>query len=310
MKTENKAFSKAFSAVVLGAVSIASAAIFMRLSDVSPTAAAFWRVTLALPLLYIWLRVDNESRASFKNHPRGPQIKTALIVGLWFAADLYLWHWSVAKTTVANATLLANMAAVFTAVAAFLFFGQRFSRSFLGGLVLALAGAATLMGQNASINSDYLVGDLLGIATAVAYAGYIIFAARARGRLTTPMVMFGSALTTSLLLLPLALLEEGSFFPASFNAWLPLLGLGWFAHVFGQSLIIYGLAHVPATLGSITLLIQPVISALLAWWLFAEALGLFHLVGALLIFTGIMLARKGSGQNNDSGNQKPINADQ
>ena len=234
------------------------------------------------------------------------QIFTALGVGLWFAADLYLWHWSVAKTTVANATLLANMAAVFTAVAAFLFFGQRFSRSFLGGLVLALAGAATLMGQNASIDSDYLLGDMLGIATAIAYAGYIIFAARARGTLTTPMVMFGSALTTALLLLPLALVEEGVFFPANFNAWLPLLGLGWFAHVFGQSLIIYGLAHVPATLGSVTLLIQPVISALLAWWLFAEALGLYHLLGALLIFAGIMLARKGLGRNSASAQPEPM----
>lgn len=309
MQTDNKAFSKAFSAVVLGAVSIASAAIFMRLSDVSPTAAAFWRVTLALPLLYVWLRYDKKSKALMGGKLQRTQIFTALGVGLWFAADLYLWHWSVAKTTVANATLLANMAAVFTAVAAFLFFGQRFSRSFLGGLVLALAGAATLIGQNASVSSEYMVGDLLGIATAVAYAGYIIFAARARGTLTTAMVMFGSALTTSLVLLPLALLEEGSFFPASFNAWLPLFGLGWFAHVFGQSLIIYGLAHVPATLGSVTLLIQPVIAALLAWWLFSEALGLFHLAGAALIFAGIMLARKGSSQNNVSAKQKPIKAD-
>jgi len=310
VNTGNKAFSKAFAAVVLGAISIASAAIFMRLSDVSPTAAAFWRVTLALPLLYIWLRYDGESRALIGGKLQRTQVFTALGVGLWFAADLYLWHWSVAKTTVANATLLANMAAVFTAVAAFLFFGQRFSRSFLGGLVLALAGAATLIGQNASVSSEYIVGDLLGLATAVAYAGYILVAARARGTLTTPMVMFGSALTTAIVLLPFALIEEGTFFPASFEAWLPLLGLGWFAHVFGQSLIIYGLAHVPATLGSVTLLIQPVISALLAWWLFAEALGLFHLMGALLIFAGIMLARRGSRQNINTARQKPINADE
>jgi len=291
MDLENKAFTKGFSAVVAGAIAIATAAIFMRLSDVSPTAAAFWRVTLALPLLYIWLRLDSDSLKQLKTRPRLPQVKTAFVVGLWFAADLFLWHWSVEKTTVANATLLANMASLFTALAAFLFFGERFSRKFLSGLILALAGMLVLVSGNASLESDYFIGDMLGVATAVAYAGYIIFAARARGTLTTPMVMFGSALTTAIVLLPFALSESEPFWPADAAAWLPLLGLGWFAHVFGQSLIIYGLAHVPATLGSVTLLIQPVISALLAWWIFAEALGLGHLIGAALIFAGIGLAR-------------------
>jgi drug/metabolite transporter (DMT)-like permease len=145
---------------------------------------------------------------------------------------------------------------------------------------------------------------MLGIATAVAYAGYIIFAARARGLLTTPIVMFGSALTTATVLLPVALMEDGLFLPANLEGWLPLLGLGWFAHVLGQSLIIYGLAHISATLGSVTLLLQPVISALLAWWLFAEVLGLGHLVGAALIFTGIALARRGTNRSSNGGLKK------
>ena len=298
---DTSGFAKGFTAVIAGAIAIGTAAIFMRLSDVSPTAAAFWRVTLALPLLFIWLMVDRQSRAQIKTRPKGPLLLSAALVGFWFAADLFLWHWSVEKTTVANATLLANMATIFTALGGFLFFGQRFSRTFIGGMTLAVLGAIALVGQNASINPDYLVGDLLGVATAVAYAGYIIVAARIRGTLTTPMVMFGSALTTAIFLLPLALLEDGAFFPASLSAWLPLLGLAWLAHILGQSLIIYGLAHVPAALGSVSLLTQPVVSALLAWWLFAEALGSGHLIGALLIFTGIMLARKGAGK----GTKKP-----
>ncbi len=294
MNTSTENFTKGFAAVIAGAVAIGTAAIFMRFSDVSPTAAAFWRVTLALPLLFLWLRLDNKSRVQIRTQPLWPMALAALTVGFWFATDLFLWHWAVAKTTVANATLLANMATIFTALAGFLFFHQRFSRTFILGLAFAVMGAVALVGQNASINPDYLVGDMLGIATAVAYAGYIIFAARVRGRFTTPMVMFGSALTTAVFLLPVALLEDGAFMPAAAVNWLPLIGLGWFTHVMGQSLIIYGLAHVPAALGSVSLLIQPVVSALLAWWLFAEALGIGHLVGAALIFGGVALARKGS----------------
>jgi len=298
MNAPSSAHSRGFPAVIGGAVAIGTAAIFMRLTDVNPTAAAFWRVTLALPLLYFWLKLD--SAGENKRKQNGVAVKTdkralvigALIVGFWFSADLFLWHWSVAKTTVANATLLANMAAVFTALAGFLFFGQRFGRMFLSGLILALAGAAVLVGQTASINPDFLVGDVLGLLTAVAYAGYIIFAARYRGLMTTPQLMFGSAFTTAIFLLPVALFESGNFWPSGLAGWLPLLGLAWIAHIVGQSLIIYGLAHVSAAMGSISLLIQPVFSALLAWWIFDEALGTAHLVGALLIFAGISVARK------------------
>jgi len=299
MRDPDNNFAKGFVAVVSGGIAIGTAAIFMRLADVSPTASAFWRMALALPLLYVWLKLDNGRSGGAKLGKTSLKdqrvfIIGALVVGFWFSADLFLWHWSVAKTTVANATLLANMAAVFTALAGFLFFRERFSRLFLSGLILALAGAAVLVGQSASINPDFLIGDALGLLTAVAYAGYIIFAARFRGVLTTPQLMFGSAMATTLFLLPIAVFEEGAFWPTGLDGWLPLLGLAWGAHVVGQSLIIYGLAHVPAALGSVSLLIQPVVSALLAWWLFSEALGMAHVVGALLIFAGISAARKGS----------------
>ena len=302
-------FAKGFVAVIAGAVAIGTAAIFMRLSDVTPTAAAFWRVTLALPLLFIWMQLDPATRAAKADTEAPKWLWPSVIVGFWFAADLFLWHWSVDTTTVANATLLANMATVFTAVAGFLFLGQRFKSRFVVGLVCSVFGAIVLVGQNASLNPDYLLGDILGLLTAVAYAGYIIFGANARATLTTPVIMFGSALTTALFLLPPALLEDGNFFPAELVNWLPLLGLAWFAHVLGQSLIIYGLAHVPATLGSVTLLIQPVISAILAWWIFAEALGLGHLVGATFIFTGIWLARAGSKKDKRPGSGRPLAAE-
>jgi drug/metabolite transporter (DMT)-like permease len=294
MTEGNTGFARGFAAVVAGAVTIGTAAIFMRLSEVTPTAAAFWRMTLALPLLYLWMRLDPETKEQRTAGQVRNWVGPSVVVGLWFSADLFMWHWSVDKTTVANATLLANMATVLTAVAGFLFFGQRLQNRFIAGLAFAVIGAFVLVGQNASLNPEYLVGDALGLGTAVAYAGYIIYGAKARATLTTPVVMFGSALVTSAALLPIALMEEGAFFPPGIEGWLPLLGLGWFAHVFGQSLIIYGLAHIPATLGSVTLLIQPVVSAVLAWWIFGERLGPAHLLGAGFIFAGIWLARAGS----------------
>jgi drug/metabolite transporter (DMT)-like permease len=292
MKTGGEQFTLGFAAVAAGAVAIGAAPIFMRFADVTPTASAFWRLALSLPFLFAWAAHETRQRGTPLLPLDRASVRSLLIVGLLFATELFFWHQSVARTTVANATLLANMATVFAALYSFLFFGDRFSRAFLLGLLMALTGAGALIGQNAELNPAYLPGDLLGMITAVTYGGYIVAAARARARFSAAQVMFASAVVTTAILGIAALAGGGRMVPTSADGWLPLIGLALVSHVIGQSLIIFGLAHVPAALGAGTLLVQPVVAALLAWVIFAEALGPLHLVGAAFIFGGILVAKR------------------
>lgn len=281
------------SAILLGGIAIGSAAIFMRLSPVAPSAAAFWRMALSVPVFALFVMASPIVRRQLSTLDWS-ELKLIGWVGFWFAVDLFFWHWAVEETTVANATLLANLASVFTVVVGFFLFKERFSGIFFVGLVLALMGAATLVGQNAALSPDYLFGDFLGLLTSFALTGYVICAAKARKSVPTNTLMVGSAIVTALLLLPAALLAEGDFVPATIDGWLPLLGLALVTHVMGQGLIIYGLAHISAALGAIGLLIQPVVAAILAWAIFGEALGILHLVGGSLILTGIWLSQRKS----------------
>lgn len=292
MKNQQDQFTLGFVAVLCGAVAIGAAPIFMRLVDVSPSASAFWRVVISLPFLFAWTMHDWRRSSGSVPLMAPASLRIMAVVGLLFATELTIWHQSVAMTTVANATLLANMATVFTAIYGFLFFGERFSGPFLLSLLLALGGAGLLIGQNADLNPAYIPGDILGMVTAITYAGYIVMAARARATLPVSAVMLTSAVVTAIVAGTAAQFEPAPFMPGSFSAWLPLLGLAIISHVIGQSLIIFGLAHVPAPLGAGTLLVQPVVAALIAWALFGEALGPLHVGGAVLIFTGILLAKK------------------
>lgn len=284
----------AFILLILGGVAIGTAPIFMRFSEVTPTSAAFWRLLLAIPLLVIWQVYDirkNKGAATPSLDIKG--LKPFFIVGFFFALDLTMWHWSVELTSVANSTLLANMAAIFTAVGGFLFFGERFSKTFIGGMMLALLGAMSLMGHSFELAPENLSGDVLGLITAVAYAGYMIFSAKARQKFSTVSIVLGTAVFGCIFLFPIAVNETGLFMPSSLMGWWPLIALAWFTHVVGQSLIIYALAHLPAAFGSITLLIQPVVAAILAWVLFGEYLSVYHFVGAALIISGILVCKKG-----------------
>ncbi|MBT5185539.1 MAG: DMT family transporter [Kordiimonadaceae bacterium] len=285
----------AFVALIIGGLAIGTSPIFMRFAETTPTSTAFWRIALAIPLLILWQMYDLKKNKGqvfvFKNIK---DFQPFLLVGFFFAADLIMWHWAVNLTTVANATLLANMSVIFTAVGGFLFFGDRFSKTFIIGLTLALLGAVSLMGHSIEFNPENIFGDLLGLTAAIAYAGYMIASVAARKKFSTASVMLGTAIISAIFIFPVAIFETGLFIPSTLIEWWPLIGLAWFTHVVGQSLIVYALAHLPAALGAVGLLIQPVVAGVFAWYLFAEALGIYHFVGAVFIISGILVCKKGA----------------
>ncbi|TVR95721.1 MAG: DMT family transporter [Rhodospirillales bacterium] len=280
--------------LILGAIGIAFAPIFVRLSELGPVATAFHRLFLALPALWLWLAIA-ERNTQRSQGPRTARDRLGLAAaGLFFAGDLAFWHWSIQLTSVANATLLANFAPVFVALAGFLLFAERFSRTFLAGMAAALTGACVLMGKSFAIGADALLGDILGLITAVFYAGYIVSVARLRARFSTPTIMAWSSLVTCTALLPIALIAGESLVPVTLYGWGVLVGLALVSQVGGQSLIAFALAHLPAAFSSVSLLLQPAMAAVLAWIILDEALGPVQGAGALMILAGIVIARRGS----------------
>lgn len=281
----------AFAALLVGGMSIGFAGIFMRLSDVNPIASAFWRMALAAPFLWIWAyAVRGQDREA------GKRIDFTLplaLSGAWFAADMALWHLSLHYTTVANATLLSNFAPIFIALWVWFAHKVRFSRIFLIGMSAALVGAVMLVGPGAA-GGGKLAGDALGLASAVFYAAYQLSIKGARNAYSTARLMAWSTTITGLMLLPFALVAPGAFWPATGAGWIPLLALALVAQIAGQTVIAYALAHLPASLSSVSLLIQPLTAAVAAWLIFQEALGTVQILGAALLLWGIYLSKRGS----------------
>jgi len=285
----------AFVALLLGGAAIGFAGIFMRLSDVNPIASAFWRMALAAPLLWGWaFTVRAQDHAAGK---RTDFSAVLALTGVYFAADMGIWHLSLHYTTVANATLLSNFAPIFIALWMWIAHRARFARIFIIGMVIALVGAVMLVGPNAAGSADgghQLLGDALGLASAVFYAAYQLVIKDARSRYSTARLMAWSTTLTGLALLPFALAAPGNFFPAQAIGWLPLLALAVIAQIGGQTVIAYAFAHLPASLSSVSLLIQPLTAALAAWIIFGEAIGPVRMAGGALLLLGIYLSKKGS----------------
>jgi drug/metabolite transporter (DMT)-like permease len=278
-------------ALLLGATCIALSPIFVRLSEAGPTATAFWRVALAVPPLWIlWLLKKDQKARRYSG--RWPLLFAA---GLAFAGDLGFWHTSIQLTSVANSTLLANLASIFVTLAAWVFLRQRPSGQFLAGLAAALAGVALLVKASVAFSSTGLAGDALGVLTAMFYAGYIfaVKGLRDRGE-TTLHLMAVTSTVTALILLPAALASGEQFLPSTAWGWSVLIALALVSHAAGQGLIAYALAHLPAAFSSVSLLFQPVMAAFFAWAILAEPLVPLQIAGGMVVLAGIYLARRGS----------------
>jgi drug/metabolite transporter (DMT)-like permease len=275
---------RAITALFCGAAAIASSALFVKVSEAGPVSTAFWRVFLALPILWSAALYDAAKRPHTTTRS---DLRLMALAGFCFAADLGVWHWSIVLTSVANATLLANVAPIFVTLAAWVVLRRAPRAQFLTGLAISIAGMFMLLG------GDYgsaLVGDVLGLVTALFYAGYQLTVTRARRTLSTARIMAVSATVTALILLPVALFSGERFVPGSTEGWLVLVALAVIAHAAGQSLIAYAMAQLSATFTSMGLLLQPVIAAVLGWTLLGEALTASAIAGAVLMLVGIRVA--------------------
>jgi drug/metabolite transporter (DMT)-like permease len=279
--------------LVVGAVLISFSGIFVRISELGPTATGFHRLFLALPIFWLWMA--GEAR---KNPERLPVRRSdwwgLALCGLFMAGDLVLWHWSLHMTSVANATLLGNSAPIFVALAGWLLFGLRFSPLFLLGLALAIGGAAVLVGISFGQGQRPFLGDLMCVVVGAFYAAYIMMVGRLRGRFSTATVMGVSGVFTCLALLPVALISGESLTAHSLHGWAVLFALAWLSQVAGQSAITWSLAHLPTAFGAVALLVNPVAAALFAWAALGERIGPLQAVGGAVVLIGIALARQGS----------------
>jgi len=279
----------AVAALLAGAAAIGASALFVKVSETGPVATAFWRVALALPILWAWSVIGSRG-----GHVAGFSSERRLIIaaGLFFAGDLAVWHWSIMLTSVANATLLANLAPIFVTLAVWLLYGRRPTAMFLAGLAAALAGVTVLLGRDFQAGGGAMLGDFLGVVTAMFYGAYQLTVTRVRSRAATSVIMAWSGLVTAVALLPLALASGEQILPYTAAGWAKLAGLALISQVAGQSLIAYAMAHLPATFSSVGLLAQPVIAAALAWGLLGETLGWLEIAGAIVVLIGIRIVHK------------------
>ena len=212
-----------------------------------------------------------------------------------FAGDLAAWHKAFEFTTLANATLLANFASILVAVAGYVWLRERLGWTFALGAAAAFAGAGVLLGVDFGRGREPLIGDALGLLTACFYAAYLLSVKVLRRDFGVAHLMAYSSSVAAVGLLIIAWTSGEQVVPRTAEAWSAVVALAFVSHAGGQGLIAYALAHLPAVFATLSLLVQPVVTAAVSWVLFAQVLSALQIGGGLLVLAGLAVARRGSG---------------
>lgn len=294
--------------LVAGACLIAFSPIFAVLSRQGPGAvgmwdAAFWRVGIGTATLGLLFALQRQriwpQRAEFENGHAW-----LWFPGLVFAGDFWAWHWSFEHTSVANSTLLANTAILWVTLFAWLVWKERLGRVFVGGAVFAGLGVLLLMLSSANreppVAGNPVFGDFLALVTAGFYTAYQLSMKRYRREHSAPKLMFWASAVGAVVLFPVAFWGKDAFWPGSPSVWMSLIGLGALCHAGGQGLIAYGLGGVPASLATVTLLVQPVLTALLGVLILKQALVPWQVAGAVMVVIGLFFAIRGQWRDRET----------
>lgn len=210
-----------------------------------------------------------------------------VLAGLFSAADHAVWSTAIQRTTIANATLLNNLAPIWVALFAWLVWRQRLDGRFWLGLALACGGALGVLGSRWSLPT--LGGDVLGLLSSLFYAGYYLVAQRARRVLDTLTCVWLVTCASALALLAANLLWGHALSGYSAPTWISFVGVALISQVMGYFSIGYALGHLPAAVVAPTMIAQPVLTALLAIPLAGENLGFWQVVGGVGVLAGIFL---------------------
>ena len=309
---------RAYAALALGVVCIGFSAIFTKWVNlagsvhVTGAVSAFYRVaiaTLALAIpygLYLARRrqVHNSKLKAQSQQPadttldfepgtlNAKLIWGTVIAGLFFALDLGVWNTSLLFTSAANSTLLGNLSTLWVSLGALFIFHESLKRRFWAGMVIALVGVTIVVGRDFLEHPRLSWGDLLAVLSSIFYAAYILSTNRVRRGLGTMHFMWISTAAATVFLLAYVLFMGEPLWGFEAGQWWSLVALGLITHALGWMAINYSLGHLPAPLTSVSLLSQPVMTALIAVPLLGEGLGINQIVGGLLVLFGIYIVNR------------------
>lgn len=299
-----------FGSLLFAIFLLSFAAIFTRLSEqeISASATVFNRLWIAVIFLVLWDRMtsftsQSTSDFSVENRQKISQhLGILMLSALIDLACILLWAISLNQTSVSNSNLLHNLTPVFATLGGWLWLNQSFDSQFIVGIILATSGASAIAFADFQFSSQYLIGDSLALLSAIFYGFSYLIYEQLRVIFAAKTLLLITCFFRSLLVLPIIFLTDAPVFPSSWLGWLVVIGLGILCQSWANLILLHSLKQFSSGFISLFLLLDPIITAILAWIIFSERLTFLNWIAFGCVLLGIYYAKSGQGAEKKSEN--------
>ena len=237
-----------------------------------------------------------------KEHfPRGKILTQLIGMGaLGYVGQSFMYLTAINYASAGLVALLLYLYPFFVAILSTIFLREKITRIKIIALVLALFGTALTVGPV----SGQLIGALMAITAAVIYSIYIIVGTNVMKHVTavqSSTVIFASAGAVYGLLT----LVNGAHFPETNSGWLAMLGIIIVSTIIPVVTFLAGLERIGPTNAAMLSTLEPIVTVLLAAWLFGDKLLPIVMIGGGLILVAVILLTRAE-LKNTAETQTPI----
>jgi drug/metabolite transporter (DMT)-like permease len=277
---------KAYLVLLLGVFCIAWSAIFVKLAHAPALTSGFYRYLFCfIGIIPIWIYKKIKI-------PNQRTLLWIILGGFFFVCDMGLWNLAILKTSASVSTLLANNASIFVSLGALIFFKQKLPTIYWIGLFVAMIGVFTVTGRDFIENKNLGVGHLMAIGAAVFYAGYLLITQQVRESIDVVNFMGWSLIACLFFSYLICYQQDLQMLHFDNQTWLSFIAAGLICHLVGWLSINYALGFLPAAIVSPTLLIQPVLTSIISFFLLNETLRKEQILGGFIVILGVYLVNR------------------
>ncbi len=276
--------------VGVGVFTASTAAILIRLAQgagAHSLVIAAWRLFFATLILapIVGFKCRDDLRALTRR-----EVIALFVSGVFLAIHFASWITSLAYTSVAVSVVLVSTYPIFVGLVSQWLFREKPSRQMVAAMVVTLAGSIVIGLGDWGKGTHRLWGDVLALIGAGAGAGYFLIGRRMRARLPLLVYVFPVYGTAAVTLMIWMLISVSSPTPQDPQAWIWIFLMTLGPQLLGHSSLNWALRYLSATYVTLATLLEPIGSALLAWWVLGEIPSIWAIFGGGVTLAGVAIA--------------------
>jgi|SRR6056297_374356 len=213
-----------------------------------------------------------------------------ILVGFLLALHFYAWISAIQYTNVANAVIFIAIQPLFTLLLEFFFAKEDIRKGVITSVILALLGSVIISFSDFHIILTRFYGDMLAVLAAFLAACYLFSGRSLRKKIKYVPYIYIVYTYCTFFLFIFVLISGHSFtgYSTINYSYIIILALG--PTLIGHSILNLSIRYIPATIVSLAILGEPIITIFLAMFILNEKLTATTIVGGVLILFGLYRA--------------------